>query len=57
MAKVLDYCLKVSEFKLQSHYYIHFQINTLGKVLNPFILPAMGLIILLLSNKDGFGIK
>ena len=22
---------KVNEFKLQSHFYIHFQINTLGK--------------------------
>ena len=31
MAKVLDCGVKVSEFKLQSHYYIHFQTNTLGE--------------------------
>ena len=32
----------VTEFELQLHYYIHFQINTLGKGMNPLILPAMG---------------
>ena len=30
MAKVLDCCLVVSEFKLHLHCYIQFQINTLG---------------------------
>ena len=32
----------VSEFVLQSHYYVHFRTNTLGKGMNPLILPAMG---------------
>ena len=32
--------------------------NTLGKDMNPLILPAMGLIVpLLFFYKDGFGIK
>ena len=35
MVKVLDCGIVVSEFELQSHYYVHFQTNTL-------ILPAMG---------------
>ena len=30
-----------SEFKLQSYYYIHFQINILGKGLNYLILPLL----------------
>ena len=30
------------EFELQSRYYIHFRTNTLGKGMNPLILPAMG---------------
>ena len=29
-------------FKLQSHAYITFWTSTLGKGMNPFILPAMG---------------
>ena len=32
----------VSEFVLKSCYYVHFQANTLGKDMNPPILPAMG---------------
>ena len=32
----------VSEFVLQSRYYVHFRTNTLGKDMNPLILPAMG---------------
>ena len=32
----------VHEFVLQSRYYIHFQVNTLGKGMNPLFLPAMG---------------
>ena len=35
-------CATISEFELQSHYYIHFQTNTLGKGMNPLILPGMG---------------
>ena len=42
MVKVLDCGLKVSKFKFQLHYYIHFQANTLGKGMNPFILPVLG---------------
>ena len=32
----------VCEFVLQSRYYVHFRANTLGKGMNPRILPAMG---------------
>ena len=32
---------RVSEFELQSRYYIHFQTNTLGKGMNPLIPQAM----------------
>ena len=42
MLKVLDCGIVVSEFELQSRYYVHFQTNTLGKGMNPLILPAMG---------------
>ena len=42
MVKAMDCGIIVSKFKLQSHYYIHFQTNTLGKGMNPLILPAMG---------------
>ena len=42
MAKVLDCGLKVSKFKLQLCYYIHFQINTFEKGVNAFIPPAIG---------------
>ena len=41
MVKVLDFGFKVSGFDLQSHCYIHFQTNTLGKGMNPPILPVM----------------
>ena len=30
IAKVLDCSLKVSEFELQLHYYVHFRTNTLS---------------------------
>ena len=30
------------EFVLQLCYYVHFRANTLGKGMNPLILPAMG---------------
>ena len=42
MVKAIDSGIVVSEFKLQSRYYIYFQTNTLGKGMNPLIFPAMG---------------
>ena len=30
------------EFEPQSNYYVHFRTNTLGKGMNPLILPTMG---------------
>ena len=42
MVKAMDYGIVVHEFVLQSRYYVHFQANTLGKGMNPLILPAMG---------------
>ena len=41
MVKVMDCGIVVREFVLQSRYYVHFQANTLGKSMNPLILPAM----------------
>ena len=40
--KVMDYGMIVSEFEHQSRYYVHFRANTLGKDMNPLILPARG---------------
>ena len=37
-----DYGIVVSEFVLQSRYYVNFQANTLEKGMNPLILQAMG---------------
>ena len=42
MVKAMDCEIVVCEFVLQSRYYIHFRANTLGKGMNPLILPAMG---------------
>ena len=42
MVKALNSRIVVSEFELQSRYYVHFQTNTIGKGMNPLILPAMG---------------
>ena len=42
MVKVMDCGIVVREFVLQSRYYVHFRANTLGKGMNPLILPAMG---------------
>ena len=42
MVKAMDCGIVVSEFELQSHYYVNFRANTLGKGMNPIILPAMG---------------
>ncbi len=42
MVKSMDCGIVVSEFVFQSRYYVHFRANTLGKGMNPLILPAMG---------------
>ena len=42
MFKAMDCGIVVREFVLQSCYYVHFRTNTLGKGMNPVILPAMG---------------
>ena len=42
MVKVIDCGIVVYEFVLQSRSYVHFRANTLGKGMNPFILPGMG---------------
>ena len=42
MVKAMDCGIVVSEFVLQSRYYIHFRTNALGKGMNPLILPGMG---------------
>ena len=47
MVKTPDYEIAASDFELQSRYYVHFRTNTPGKDMNPFIIPAMGYIILL----------
>ena len=41
--KVLHCGIVVSEFELQSRYSVHFWTKTLGKCMDPFILPPMGL--------------
>ena len=41
MFKAMDCGIVVREFELQSRYYVHFRANTLGKGMNPLILPAM----------------
>ena len=42
MDKAMDCGIVVSEFVLQSRYYVHFRANALGKSINPITLPAMG---------------
>ena len=43
MVKAMNCGIVVREFVLQSLYYVHFRANTLGKGMNPLILPpAMG---------------
>ena len=48
MVTAMDCGIVVCEFVLQSRYYVHFRANTLGKGMNPLILPAMGKIVPLL---------
>ena len=58
MIKAMDCGIVVSEFVLQSRYYVHFRANTLGKGMKPLILPAMGQIVpLLFFKENSFGIK
>ena len=42
MVKVLDCGIVLSEFELQSRYYVYFQTNTLGKGMSLLILPPIG---------------
>ena len=42
MVKAMDCGIVVREFVLQSRCYVHFRANTLGKGMNPLILPAIG---------------
>ena len=42
IVKAMDCGIIVSKFILQLRYYIHFQANTVGKGMNPLILPAIG---------------
>ena len=42
MVKAMDWEIVVSELVLQSRHYVHFRANTLGKGMNPRILPVMG---------------
>ena len=42
MVKAMDCRIVVSEFVLQSRYYVHFRANTHGKGMNPLVLLAMG---------------
>ena len=58
MVKAMDCGNVVSEFVLQSRYLVHFRANTLGKGMNPHILPAMGKIVpLLFFYENDFDIK
>ena len=58
MVKAMDCGIVVSEFELQSCYYVHFRIYTLKKDVNPLILPAIGYTVpLLFFLKEDFGIK
>ena len=42
MVKEMDSGIVVSEFELQSRFYVYFRTNTIGKGMNPLILSAMG---------------
>ena len=58
VVKAIDCGIVVREFVLQSRYYVHFRANTLGKGMNPLILPAMDYIVpLLFFYENGFGIE
>ena len=42
IVKAMDCGIVVSEFELQSRYYVHFRANTFVKGMNPFILLVIG---------------
>ena len=42
IVKAMDCGIEVSEFLHQSRCYVHFRVNTLGKGMNPLILPTLG---------------
>ena len=50
MVKAMDYEIVVSEFELQSRYYVHFRVNTLGKGMNPVNYGLNGTITVLLGE-------
>ena len=53
MLKPLDCYLEVSEFELQSRYYVHFRTNTLRKDMKPLITVARGVIVIVVRNEHG----
>ncbi len=57
MTKVLNCELEGSEFKFQSRYYVHFQINIFGEGMNPLIAISHGLSTTTGILQGGFGIK
>ena len=59
MANVLNFYIVVSEFELQSRYYVHFQTYTVRKDMKPpYPHPDMSWIVpLLFFYNDDFGIK
>ena len=58
MVKAMDCGIVVSEFVLQSLYYVHFRANTLGKGMNPLSSQLWVKIVpLLFFEENGFGIK
>ena len=58
MVKVIDCGIEVREFVLQSRSYVHFQANSLGKGMNPLIIPDIGQTVpLLFFSENDFGIK
>ena len=52
VANVLDCDIVVSEFELQSRYYVHFQTNTLSKGIKLLIIPVVCEIVLLIFFCD-----
>ena len=54
VANVLNCEVVESEFKLQSHYYVYFMINSFEKGIDSLISPDIGKIIPLLSYNGNF---
>ena len=57
MAKLLDCKLEVIKFDFQSHYYVHFRIDNLGKGPNPLPRSYELNSIITVLYKDGFSMK